>query len=143
MAELPASSDLYKVTRGQIEHQNDSLNQRVIWLTIAQSFFFSGYAILVTGNPNAEPFKQMQHFMLYLFPIASILIVAISYIDILSALIYLSRLRHNYKSSFQKEDSKYPPVGGWPNLINMQYASPRIIPVLFLLIWGFILMKWH
>jgi hypothetical protein len=141
MAEVPPSSDLYKVTRGQIEHQNDSLNQRVIWLTIAQSFFFSGFAILITGNPNAEPMKQVQHFMLYLFPIASIFIVAVSYIDILCALQYLSRLRNHYNSNHQKEDSKYPPVGGWDNLITLQYASAKIIPILFLLIWGFILMK--
>jgi hypothetical protein len=141
MAENKNASDLYKVIRGQIENQNDALNQRVIWLVIAQSFFFSGYAIMVTGNPAAEPMKQIQHYMLYVFPIASLLILAVSYIDILCGLLYLTRLRKHYDTDRPKEDEKFPPIAGWENLRHLQYASPVIIPVILFFIWAFILMQ--
>jgi hypothetical protein len=137
------SSDLYKVIRGQVEHQNNALNQKVVWLVIAQSFFFSGYAIMVTGNPASESMKYVQHIMLYLFPISSLLIVAISYIDILCGLVSLTKLRKHYESKKPKEDEEYPPVAGWSELINFQYASPAILPMIFILIWGFILIKGH
>jgi hypothetical protein len=141
MAENEVASDLYKTIRGQIENQNDALNQRVIWLVIAQSFFFSGYAIMVTGNPAVETMKHIQHLMIFLFPIASLLILIVSYIDILCGLIYISKLREHYHSKRSKEDEKFPPIAGWEIVRRMQYASPAIIPVILLLIWGFILLQ--
>src|SRR3954464_5874285 len=115
MAENEVASDLYKTIRGQIENQNDALNQRVIWLVIAQSFFFRGYAIMVTGNPAVETMKHIQHSMIFLFPIASLLILAVSYIDIMCGLMYVSKLRKHYDSQRAKEDEKFPPVAGWEN----------------------------
>ena len=34
------STEIYKTTRGQIEHFENAINVRVIWLSIGQSFFF-------------------------------------------------------------------------------------------------------
>jgi hypothetical protein len=41
-ASQQVGSDEYKVVRGQIEHVDNNLGQRVIWLVIAQSFFLAG-----------------------------------------------------------------------------------------------------
>src|ERR1700710_2479377 len=88
--------DLYKVTRGQIEHVDNTISQRIIWLIISQSFFFSGYAILVTGNPNDIMLLGQQHTLLLLFPISALVMNVISLIDIVAGTIYLRKLRIDF-----------------------------------------------
>jgi hypothetical protein len=133
------ASDKYKVIRWQIEHLNNSNNQRVVWLVIAQSFFFSGFAILTTGNPEAENMKNMQHLLLLIFPIASLFTVILSYADIIGTVIYLRKLRIEFEKDQPAEDKNYPPIAGWNTVRTLQYVSPVLLPLLFISIWIYIL----
>jgi hypothetical protein len=133
------ASDKYKVIRGQIEHLNNSNNQRVVWLVIAQSFFFSGFSILTTGNPEAENMKNMQHLLLIIFPIASLFTVIFSYADMIGTLLYLHKLRVEYEKAAPPEDKNYPPISGWNFVRKMQYISPVLLPIVFIVTWCYLL----
>jgi hypothetical protein len=133
------SSDKYKVTRGQVEHLNNSNNQRIVWLVIAQSFFFSGFAVLTTGNPAAEDQKHLLHLLLIIFPIASLLTVILSYVDIVGTLLYLRKIRTEFEKDIPPEDKKYPPIAGWNFVRKLQYVSPLLLPLVFIATWCYLL----
>jgi hypothetical protein len=128
--------DIFKVTRGQVEHNENASSQRVIWLVIAQSFFFSAFAVLVTGNPSDPGMILLRSLMIILVPIAALLTVMLTYVDIIVGMIMVDRLR----SSFDKKAEpgfydKYPPVDGIPGLRWLLRVSPFFLPMLFIIVW--------
>ena len=135
----PVSSDFYKVVRGQVEYLNNAINQRVIWLIIAESFFFSGYAILITGNPELQIMKDHKHLLMILFPYASLATVVISYIDIIGSLLYLRSLRINYEKEQEVGDKLLPPISGWHKYFVLEHASSIFLPIVFTFIWIYII----
>ena len=56
---IPAASvfedpfDWYRTIRDQIQHEDNLIVQRLAWLMAAQSFFFTGYAIVAATLPTA------------------------------------------------------------------------------------------
>lgn len=135
--------DLYKVTRGQIEHIDNTLSQRTIWLIISQSFFVSGYAVLITGNPNDAGMLAKQHFLIMLFPIASIILILVSLFDIIAGILYLRSLRISYHEASDKNipEPGYPPLEGFKMLNALKNLSPLIVPFVFVAVWLIILFK--
>ena len=136
------AQDIYKVTRGQIEHVNNILSQRVIWMVIAQSFFFSAFGVLVTGNPNNPMLQDLQHILLRVLPIASMFTVIFTYIDIISQLLYLRALRNYSKTNLTIDTPLvYPPVMGFKQYKVFENASPFLLPPLFITTWIIILTR--
>ena len=136
------AQDIYKVTRGQIEHVNNILSQRVIWMVIAQSFFFSAFGVLVTGNPNNPVLQDLQHILLRVLPIASMCTVIFTYIDIISQLLYLRALRNYSKTNLTIDTPLvYPPVMGFKQYKVFENASPFLLPPLFITTWIIILTR--
>src|ERR1700712_2063321 len=103
------AADEYKVVRGQIEHVDNNLSQRVIWLVIAQSFFFSGYAVLINGKPALPELGVVHHILTDIFPIAALLTVLFTSIDVFNSLRYMRDLRKFYEKIQQQ-------LGDPPNL---------------------------
>lgn len=136
----PVSSDFYKVIRGQVEHLNNAINQRVVWLIIAESFFFNGYALLITGNPELQSMKNQQAFLMIIFPYASLLTVIISYIDIIGSLMYLKTLRKKYEKEQEIGDELLPPITGWHRYFVLEHASSTLLPIIFTVIWIYIIV---
>jgi len=136
----PVSSDFYEIIRGQVEYLNNAINQRVIWLIIAESFFFSGYAILITGNPELPTMKNRQELLMIIFPYASMLTVVISSIDIIGSLLYLKSLRLNYEKEKEDGEELLPPITGWNKYFWLEHASSMLLPIVFTLIWIYIIV---
>src|SRR5215469_4436833 len=44
--------DWYRMIRDQIQHEDNLIVQRLAWLMAAQSFFFTGYAIMANASPS-------------------------------------------------------------------------------------------
>jgi hypothetical protein len=44
--------DWYRTIRDQIQHEDNLIVQRLAWLMAAQSFFFTGYAIVANATPQ-------------------------------------------------------------------------------------------
>ncbi|WP_194776264.1 hypothetical protein [Pararhodonellum marinum] len=136
----PVASDFYKVIRGQIEYINNGINARVIWLIIAMSFFFSGYAILITGNPESEFMQRQQEILFSIFPYASLLTVVISTIDIIGSIMYLKSLRLNYEKEKEDGEELLPPIAAWQKYFILEHASAILLPIAFTLIWIYIIV---
>lgn len=131
----PIASDFYKLIRGQIEHINNAINQRVVWLIIAQSFLFNGYALLINGLPEIQFMEDQQTLLMVIFPIASLIMVSLFYIDIIGSLLYLRALRKYYDAHCEDGDRLLPPVAGWVTFRRMEHFSSALLPLVFIIIW--------
>ena len=143
--EISPSSEVYKTNRGQIEHYDNAINQRVIWLSIGQSFFFNVYAMLVTGKaPNPELMTK-QKMLAVIFPFAALLTAIFTLFDVIATLIYLRKLRLYYEKATQngKPDENYPPVYGRLADRISQHISPVLIPLVFITTWVYLLFYDH
>src|SRR5438128_60492 len=135
------SSDQYKVVRAQIEHVDNILSQRIVWLVLSQSFFVSGYSVLVTGNPNNPVYMNAQSVLLVLFPIVSIMLIFLSVFDIVCSLIYIKKLEGYFEEQHAgKAKPDYPPVNGFKMLNGLKNLSTIIVPFIFIAFWLYILL---
>jgi hypothetical protein len=134
--------DLYKTIRSQIEHVDNMISQRIIWLVISQSFFFDGYSILITGEPKDLLLSGKQHELILIFPIAALLMNIISLIDIISGMNYLKTVTKDFyeKRKAEKADVPYPPIEGFKKLNLLKNLSAVILPSVFTIIWIIILV---
>lgn len=138
-------SELYRISRAQIEHHDNAVNQRVIWLSIGQSFFFNVYAMLVTAKaPSPELFTKQQ-MLAVVFPIAALLVAVFTFIDVVAGMFYLRKLRLNYKEATDgsSHENYYPMLNGNKRDRLFQRLSPFMIPVIFIITWIYLLMYDH
>ena len=68
-------AEYYQFIKQQIDHQDNLVNQRVIWQIIAQAFFFGAYASLMNAPKEAKGplFDAEQRLLLWLLPLAGLL----------------------------------------------------------------------
>jgi fatty acid desaturase len=138
-------SEIYRVTRAQIEHHDNAVNQRVIWLSIGQSFFFNVYAMLVTAKaPSPELFKKQQ-MLAVIFPVAALLVAIFTFIDVIAGMFYMRKLRKNYKgvTDGSSHENYYPMVNGTKHDRVFQRISPFMIPLIFIITWVYLLLFDH
>lgn len=100
----PEKSDgllLYELYRGQIEHEDNQINQRLSWLFAANSFLFTAYTIGLTSS-QGPPETLLQTVQAVGF--LSTLLVGVS---ILAAITAIRRLVEEYetKSKLCKDES--------------------------------------
>ncbi|GEO11352.1 hypothetical protein [Segetibacter aerophilus] len=138
MANPSPVSDVYKIIRGQVEHVDNNLGQRVIWLVIAQSFFFGAYASLINGKPAKPELDLIHGALIKILPIAALLTVLFTFIDVISSIVYMYGLRKKYEASLNTDvdvDSAYPNITGSKAQRFFMHASPILIPLLFITVW--------
>lgn len=136
-------AEVYKVVRGQIEHVANNLGQRVIWLVIAQSFFFSGYAILINGKPPDPGLIPLHQAMIKLIPLAALLTVIFTMVDVLASILQMKKLRMSYENGKGMSDTSklhYPPINATKTDRIFIHASPVLLPALFVIIWIILLV---
>ena len=138
-------SELYKVSRAQLEHHDNAVNQRVIWLSIGHSFFFNVYAMLVTGKAPTPELLAKQKILAVIFPIAALLVAAFTLVDVLAGIFYIRKLRWNYKKNTDGSSAEgvYPMLNGNKYDRVFQRISPIMIPVIFIITWIYLLLYDH
>jgi hypothetical protein len=137
----PQLTSIYSVTRTQIEHYDNSVNQRVIWLSIGQSFFFNVYAMLITAKAPTPALFSKQQMLAVIFPIAALLVAIFTLIDVVAGIFYLRKLRKNYKGATDgsSQEGRFPMINGNKYDRLFQRISPIMIPLIFILTWIYLL----
>jgi hypothetical protein len=133
------TQDLYKVTRSQTEHIDNTLSQRIVWLVLTQSFFFSAYAVVITADHAAAFLPGKQGLLSTLLPVVALIMIAISYLDIVAGIIYISKLTKFFKNKAAETPLPYPPLGGFEHLSFYKNLSSLIVPCVFFITWLVIL----
>lgn len=134
----------YSIVRGQIEHEDNLIGQRLSWFVAAQSFLFTAYAITVSNSgPNhTEPVIERMRLLLWLIPLTAILTCLLIYAAVIAgsiAIHALRRLYHNYAD--HSATTGLPPVMGYRSTQILGLAAPMLMPLVFLVVWLFLLIR--
>jgi hypothetical protein len=140
-------AEFYGVIRSQIEHENELVNQRVIWQILTQAFFFGAYATLLNASKEAKNvlFESEQTLLLWLIPTAALFAGALTYMGILTSLktvVYLRQLYDDHVASQAHHDpssKRYPPIQGPLQVRYWAMLSPAFLPIVFTISWLLVL----
>src|SRR3954454_204549 len=104
---------MYSAMRGQVEHEDNLINARIIWMVIAQSFLFTSFATALNSpaRPPDQFFPALHNWLLWLVPgigVALSLLVGISVRTSLRRLRELRAMFSKYRGP--NEQAQFPPI---------------------------------
>ncbi len=137
------ASPVYTVVRSQIEHLDLMLSQRITYFIIAQSFFFSAFAIAITGKASDPSNNDLYKMLLLILPITSLFTIIFTSVDAVASIFYMKGLRRHYEKTTKniQYEKAYPPIHGTVKQRVYEHFSPIILPLLFVVIWTILLVK--
>jgi hypothetical protein len=136
--------DWYRMVRDQIQHEDNLIVQRLAWLMVAQSFFFTGYAIIANGTPTPrnQLLAKQQDLLFNIIPAVACLSDLLIYGSVLAGIIALYRLRHTYAQHVAPGDF-IPAIQGSGLTRWLGIASPLLLPLVFLTAWLWLWLQAH
>lgn len=138
MAETPpdrAEND-YAHARGQIEHEDNLVTQRLNWFLTSQSFLFTAYAITFNGPP-AQTVRNLavRRALLCVIPVVAIVAGVLILVAIIGGALAMREIRRSYSLS-----RPLPSLQGQPRTRIMGMLAPMLIPPLFVVVWAILLV---
>ena len=136
--------DWYRTIRDQIQHEDNLIVQRLAWLMAAQSFFFTGYAIIANGTPTPrnQLLAKQQDLLFNIIPAVACLSDLLIYASVLGGIIALCRLRRTYSHHVAQGDF-IPSIQGSGLTRCLGIASPLLLPLVFLAAWLWLWLQAH
>lgn len=139
-----SAADFYQLIHGQISNEDNSMNQRVNWLIISQSFFFSGFATLLSSPPKPEDdgYANLHDLLLWIIPGISLITSLLIYVGILTSLVYMASLRQSFQTYPSDNTTKhFPPIQGTTTARRMAQLPAIAVPLLFICTWVVLLIQ--
>jgi hypothetical protein len=136
--------DIYRILRGQIEHEDNLVGSRISWFVTSQSFLFSAYAIIAGGiQPNASKTGlDAKHVLLVVVPSMAIVTSILIMISIVSGFEAMRLIRHRYNQLLSSTDhEQLPALQGSRRTRLAGMAAPVLLPPLFMAVWIFLLIR--
>src|ERR1700722_6393437 len=86
--------DWYRTIRDQIQHEDNLIVQRLSWLMAAQSFFFTGYAIIANASPQARSplLAKQQDLLSNIIPAVACISDILIFCSVIAGVLALGRL---------------------------------------------------
>ena len=138
-----STADFYQMIHEQISNEDSSMNERVNWLIFSQSFFFSGFATLLSSPPKPENgiYAELHDLLLWMIPGISLITTLLIYTGILTSLIYMADLRKLFQSYPQDNTTEhFPPIQGTTITRRLAHMPAIVVPLLFICIWAVLLI---
>ena len=98
-------AEFYDRLKGQIEHEDELINIRVVWQLLAQSFLFSTYATLLNakGEAKSQLLVQQQEFLLWAVPIVALIAGMLASISIYTSIYTIEDLGSMYRKFLEEQ----------------------------------------
>ncbi|HEY9697886.1 MAG TPA: hypothetical protein V6D10_11525 [Trichocoleus sp.] len=138
------TADFYQLIHEQISNEDSSMNERVNWLIFSQSFFFGGFATLLSSPPNPEngKYAELHNLLLWIIPGISLATSILIYSGILVSLIYMADLRKLFQTYPQDNTvAHFPPIQGTTITRRFAQMPAIVVPLLFISTWVFLLIQ--
>ena len=134
------SIQLYGLLRQQIEHEDGLMTQRLSWLVASQSFLFTAYAIVLNAPEHAASpmHAHQQLYLLRSIPSVAICTDALIYVSLIAGVLALRLLRKHWRA---QDAVSLPPLQGVPACRLLGLAPPMLLPLVFLVVWIFLLTQ--
>jgi hypothetical protein len=136
-------ADLYARVRGQIEHEDNLITQRLNWFLTSQSFLFTAFAIVFNGSPPSGPRNVgIRAMLLAVIPIISIIAGLLILIAIFAGVIVMRDLRGWFKKYESRAKSiGLPLIQDRRSTRIMGMFAPVILPISFMVIWTLLAIR--
>jgi hypothetical protein len=135
---------IYSAMRGQIEHEDNLINARIIWMVIAQSFLFSSFATALNSPapPSDQFFPALHNWLLWLIPGIGVSLSLLVGISIAASLRRLEELRLMFtRYRGPQEQAQFPPIESTTMADSLGPLPPILIPCLFIASWTALLLR--
>lgn len=139
-----STADFYQLIHEQLGNEDSSMNQRINWLILSQSFFFSGFATLLSSPPNPEDggYAELNDLLLWIIPGISLITSVLIYMGILVSLVYMADLRKSFQSYPQDNTVEhFPPIQGTTMTRRLAQLPAIVVPLLFICTWVILLIQ--
>lgn len=139
-----STADYYQLIHEQISNEDSSMNERVNWLIISQSFFFSGFATLLSSPPHPEDgsYAELHDLLLWIIPGISLVTSILIYVGILVSLVYMGDLRKLFQTYPQDNTTEhFPPIQGRTITRRLAQMPAVVVPLLFICTWAVLLIQ--
>ena len=135
------ATPVYDEVRGQIQHEDTLITQRLNWFLTSQSFLFTAFAIVFNGPPPANG-QGVRTFLLTAIPLLAITAGFLIFLSILAGMIVMRSLRRFYASKEPTQAAtSLPSIQGLAFTRIMGSAAPLLIPLVFICVW--VLLRLH
>jgi hypothetical protein len=129
--------DRYRLLRGQIEHEDNLITQRLSWFLASQAFLFSALAIVMNAPPQPR-FGQAEVAMFHrLIPLIAIAVGLLIWLAIWAGVLAMARLRAMIDGHPELAD--FPQIQGMHRTRWMGLAAPLWLPPMFVAVWCLLL----
>jgi hypothetical protein len=139
-----STADFYQLIHEQLSNEDSSMHQRVNWLIVSQSFFFSGFATLLSSPPKSEngSYADLHDLLIWIIPGISLMTSILIYVGILTSLIYMSELRKAFQTYPQDDTVEhFPPIQGTTITRRLAQMPAILVPLLFICTWAVLLIQ--
>ena len=133
----------YQVIRARIEHEDGLTVNRLSWLVASQSFLFTAYALTLNGLASGRegPMADRQALLCRLIPLIGVATTALIYAGLIAsgrAQIWLRQLLQERVGD--ETQLGLPIVHSPPSIVRLGHLAPRVLPVVFLVVWAALLV---
>ena len=138
--------DLYRIYRGQVEHEDNLLGSRTSVFVTSQSFLFSAYAIIANNAPPRAFLQPIdpKHVLLILIPSVAITTSLLFIPSIVSGMVALQRIRRQYRDTTGHPANEccddLPPIQSTRGSRIGGTLPSAVLPPLFLGVWAYLLL---
>ncbi|HVT79112.1 MAG TPA: hypothetical protein VHM90_00530 [Phycisphaerae bacterium] len=138
-----SDADRYRQLRAQIEFEDNLIVQRLNWFVASQSFLFTAYAI--TLNAPTEPawplFRDHQRIIFHLIPLVALLCSGLIYLAVVGGIVAQLHLHREFRTRVPPQiAAAFPRLQGAGSTRLLGLAAPLGIPMVFALVWAFLLL---
>ena len=130
-------SESYNILREQLQHEDNLITQRLSWLVGSQAFFFTAYAIVLNSPERPKTFLvgSLQDYFLGTLPVVSLLCAALIYVSIIAGFLAMLSIYRSVSNFYHDAAMQFPPLRGRKLTRYMGFASPLLLPPIFIIVW--------
>ncbi len=135
-----SASQLYNVSRGQIEHYNMSIGLRLIWLNNCLAFMFGIYSSLTIFQSATPYWHTKAQMMSVIIPYIGVAVSLFTLTDVVMGIVRMGKVVKHYHQEGQKEMSGIPMLDGTAADRFFQRLSPVAQSIFFMVVWLYLLL---
>ena len=134
----------YNILRDQLQHEDNLITQRLSWLMGSQAFLFTAYAIVLNGpeRPKNALIGSLQDYLLGTLPAVGLLSAVLIYVSIVAGVIAMVSIYRLAGHFCDDAALRFPPLQGGKLTRYMGFASPLLLPPIFISVWLLIWSRW-
>jgi hypothetical protein len=125
----------YMHLRSRLEHEDNLVIYRILWLMGSQSLVFTAYAIVMNGPLSS----RLHGLMLQLLPMMGIFSSALIFVGIIAAIRAMGWIRGLLRERIPDEARLGLPPLHPPGAVKAGLAAPLLLPPVFILVWFYLL----